>query len=123
MLVGFADFANYLVSYLVSSDLTFHQRKKLMHDMKSFFWDEAFSYRSFADGNIRRCVHEIEMLNVLEACHSLHMGGTIVVSKLHIRSCSVCIICQQFTKMLMISPNHVIGANEMEGYQKRKSFP
>ncbi|WMV55172.1 hypothetical protein MTR67_048557 [Solanum verrucosum] len=36
----FIDFANYLASDLVPSDLSFHQRKNFMHDVKKFFWDE-----------------------------------------------------------------------------------
>ncbi|WMV32915.1 hypothetical protein MTR67_026300 [Solanum verrucosum] len=33
----FADFPNYLASDLVPPDLSFHQRKKFMHDVKKFF--------------------------------------------------------------------------------------
>ena len=48
----FADFANYLSSGFVQSDLTFHQRNMFMHNVKKFFWDEPYLYRSFADGII-----------------------------------------------------------------------
>ena len=37
----FPNFANYLASDIVPPDLSFHQRKKFMHDVKKFFWDEA----------------------------------------------------------------------------------
>ena len=33
----FADFANYLASDIVPSDLSFHQRKKFMYDVKKLF--------------------------------------------------------------------------------------
>ena len=33
----FADFANYLTSEIVPSDLSFDQRKKFMYDVKKFF--------------------------------------------------------------------------------------
>ena len=46
-----------------------------MYDVKKFFWDEPYLYRSCADGLIRRCVPECEMLSVLEACHSSPVGG------------------------------------------------
>ena len=46
-----------------------------MYDVKKFFWDEPYLYRSCADGLIRRCVPEYEMLSVLEACHSSPVGG------------------------------------------------
>ena len=71
----FADFANYLDSDIIPPDLSFHQRKKFMYDVKKFFWDDPYLYRICADGIIRRCVPEVEMLSVLEACHSSPVGG------------------------------------------------
>ena len=46
-----------------------------MYDVKKFFWDEPYLYRSCADGLIRRSVPECEMLCVLEAFHSLLVSG------------------------------------------------
>ena len=37
-----ADLSNYQSSNIVRSDLSFHQRKKFMHDMKKFFLDEQY---------------------------------------------------------------------------------
>ena len=54
----FADFANYLASDIIPSDLSFHQRKKFMYDVNNFFWDEPYLYRSCTDGLIRCCVPE-----------------------------------------------------------------
>ena len=59
-----------MASEIVPPDLFFYQRKKFMHYVKNLFWDELYLYRSYADGLIRRCVPEVEMLSVLEACHS-----------------------------------------------------
>ena len=36
MIPWFTDFANYLASDIVSADMSFHQRKKFMHDVKKF---------------------------------------------------------------------------------------
>ena len=60
----FADFSNYLASDIVPSDLSFHQIKKFMYDVKKFFWDEPYLYRSCTDELIWRCVPEVEMLSV-----------------------------------------------------------
>ena len=38
----FAYFANYLASDIVPPDLSFHQRKKFISDVKKFFWDEQY---------------------------------------------------------------------------------
>ena len=46
-----------------------------MHEMKKFFWDEPYLYRSCADEIICRCVMEFEMLSVLEALHFFPVGG------------------------------------------------
>ncbi|XP_069143442.1 uncharacterized protein [Solanum lycopersicum] len=70
-----ANFANYLASDVVPSDFSFRQRKKFMNDVKKFFSDEPYLYRSCADGLIFRCMPEVEMLSILEACHSSHVDG------------------------------------------------
>ena len=75
MIPWFADFANNLASDLVPSYFSFHLRKKFMHDMKKFFWDEPYLYQICVDGFIRRCVQKVEMLSVLEGCHSSPVGG------------------------------------------------
>lgn len=62
------------MSDLVPYDLTIHQKKKFIQDVKFFFWDETYIYQSCADGITRHCVAEIEMLSVLEVCHSFPVG-------------------------------------------------
>ena len=52
----FAYFENYLSSDIVPLDLSFNQRKKFMYNVKKFFWDKPYLYRSCADGLIRRYV-------------------------------------------------------------------
>lgn len=71
----FADFANYVSRDAVPSDLTFHQCKKFMHDVKKFFWDEYYLYQRCADGITCPCVPEVHILIALEACHSSLVGG------------------------------------------------
>ncbi|XP_073309943.1 uncharacterized protein [Primulina huaijiensis] len=56
----FADFANFLVTGS-TSNLTFHQRKKLFSDVNYYFWEEPFLFKICADAMIRRCVAEEEM--------------------------------------------------------------
>ena len=54
----YADFANYLVSKVIPSDLTSHQRNKFLHDVTFYFWDDPFLFKQCADRFIRRCVPE-----------------------------------------------------------------
>ena len=63
------------------------------------------------------CVPEVEMLSVLEACHSSRVGGLIVVIPgLPIRLYSVGTSGQPFTKMLMSSPSYGICAKDMKAF-------
>ena len=85
--------------------------------MKTFFWYDPYLYQSYADGVIRRCVQEVEMLGVLEACHSSPVcGNQNGINNVH-KYCSVDTIGQPSTKILTILPSHVIGANSMEEYR------
>ena len=34
----YADYANYMVSEVIPEHLSFHQKKKFMHDVKHYFW-------------------------------------------------------------------------------------
>ena len=60
-------YLNSLASDIAPMDLSFHQRKNFMLDVKKFFWDETYLYRSSVDGLIHRFVPKGEMLSVLEA--------------------------------------------------------
>ena len=71
----YADIANYLVSGQISSDLTYHQRKKFFHDIKNYFWEEPLLYKHCADGIIRRCVPKEELRDILYHYHTLETGG------------------------------------------------
>ena len=92
-----------------------------MHDVKKFFWDEPYFYRSCADGLIRRCVPKVEMLIVLEACHSSPMGGnhTGIWTAHKILQCGY--YWQSSIKMLMSSLRHMIGAKEMDIFEEAKA--
>jgi len=118
----FADFANYLASDLVASNLSFDQRKKFMSDVKKFFWEEPYLFCVCANGIIRHCVPEVEMMSILRRVIRQLLVGTIVVFGLLIRFCSVVITGLPSTKMLMISPSLVTVAKEKEGFQRGKSF-
>ena len=54
----YADIVNFLVSEIVPEDLNHHQKKKFLHDVKSYHWEEPFLFRYCADQVIRRCIPE-----------------------------------------------------------------
>lgn len=43
--------------------------------MRKYFRDEPFLFKLCADRVIRLCVSEVEMMSIIEACHSSLVGG------------------------------------------------
>ncbi|XP_017970395.1 PREDICTED: uncharacterized protein LOC108660654 [Theobroma cacao] len=56
----YADFVNYLVSNIIPPDLNFHQKKKFLHDVKFYFWDEPYLFKQCKYQMFRKCVLEEE---------------------------------------------------------------
>nr|GEW58339.1 reverse transcriptase domain-containing protein [Tanacetum cinerariifolium] len=54
---------------------TLSMKNKFFKDVKHYFWDDPFLFKIFADQVIRRCVHDKEALDILEACHNGPTGG------------------------------------------------
>ena len=104
----FADFENYLASDIVPSNLSFHQRKKFMHDVKKFF-GMSHIYIGVVSMGLFSVVCRILRCWVFWKHASPRLWvGIIVVFRLPIKSCNVATIGQPFTKILMSSPRHVV---------------
>lgn len=71
----YTDFASSMVSNLIPEDIFFHQKRKFLHDVKRYFLDEPYLFSRYTDNIIRRCIPEINMLNILQACHASLVGG------------------------------------------------
>lgn len=71
----YADIVNFLVCSILPSDLKSQQKKRFIHDVKSYFWDEPFLFRMCADQIFRHCVPEEEMESILWHCHGSAYGG------------------------------------------------
>ncbi|PHT27221.1 hypothetical protein CQW23_33175 [Capsicum baccatum] len=71
----YADFANFVVSNVMPANLSFHQKRKFMHNVKHYFWDEPYLFRRCADGVIIGCISHVEVPNILKACHTSQVGG------------------------------------------------
>ena len=57
----FADIENYLVSGVLAYELDYQQRKKFLHDIKFYYWEEPLLYKRCVDGLIRRCIPQDEV--------------------------------------------------------------
>ena len=71
----FADYANYVVGGILPPDLSYQQKKRFLHDVRYYFWDDPFLFRECADGIYRRCIPEWEVHGILQRCHSSPYGG------------------------------------------------
>ncbi|XP_050238371.1 uncharacterized protein LOC126687861 [Mercurialis annua] len=64
----YADIANYLSSNVMPPDLSHHQKKKFLSDVKRFLWDEPYLFKICGDGMIRRCVSLKEFVGHCDRC-------------------------------------------------------
>ncbi|GJV83588.1 reverse transcriptase domain-containing protein [Tanacetum coccineum] len=65
----FADIANHHAGNFLIKGMTSQQKRKFFKDIKHYFWDDPFLFRTCADQIIRRCVFGQEALEILKACH------------------------------------------------------
>ncbi|GKD36271.1 reverse transcriptase domain-containing protein [Tanacetum coccineum] len=71
----FADFANYHAGNFIVNGMSSQQKNKFFKDVKHYLWDDPFLFKICVDQVIRRCVHDKEALDILEACHNEPTGG------------------------------------------------
>ncbi|GJX89392.1 reverse transcriptase domain-containing protein [Tanacetum coccineum] len=71
----FADYANYHAGNFIVKGMSTQQKNKFFKDIKHYFWDDLFLFKTCADQVIRRCVSGQEAVDILTACHSGPTGG------------------------------------------------
>ena len=57
------------------TDLTPYQKKKFLHDVRCYLWDDPILFKRCSDQVIRRCIPEEEIHDILLHCHSSLYGG------------------------------------------------
>ncbi|GKB13571.1 reverse transcriptase domain-containing protein [Tanacetum coccineum] len=71
----FADIANYHAGNFLVKGMSSQQKKKFFKDVKHYFWDDPYHFRTCVDQIICRCVFGQEALEILKACHEGPTGG------------------------------------------------
>nr|GEU57319.1 reverse transcriptase domain-containing protein [Tanacetum cinerariifolium] len=66
----FADFANYHAGKFIIKGMSTQQKNKFFKDVKYYFWDDPYLFKTCVDQVIRRCVVGQEAVDILTACHS-----------------------------------------------------
>ncbi|GKF59988.1 reverse transcriptase domain-containing protein, partial [Tanacetum coccineum] len=65
----FTDIANYHAGNFLVKGMTSQQKRKIFKDVKHYFWDDPYLFRTCANQIIHRCVFGQESLEILKACH------------------------------------------------------
>ncbi|GJS81666.1 hypothetical protein Tco_0748207 [Tanacetum coccineum] len=80
-----ADFANYLVGYILPKGMTYQQKNRFFSNLKHYFWEEPYLFKVCSNGMIRRCVSGPETRTILDQCHhgptSRHYGPNVTAKK------------------------------------------
>nr|GEZ04390.1 reverse transcriptase domain-containing protein [Tanacetum cinerariifolium] len=71
----FADFANYHAEKFIIKGMSTQHKNKFFKDVKHYFWDDPYLFKTCADQVIRRCVAGQEAVDILTACNSGPTGG------------------------------------------------
>nr|GFC42233.1 reverse transcriptase domain-containing protein [Tanacetum cinerariifolium] len=74
----FADIINFHAGNFIKKGLTSQQKKKFFKDVKHYFWDVPYLFRTCADQIIRRCVHGQEDFEIIKACMRDLLGAIMV---------------------------------------------
>nr|GEV37620.1 reverse transcriptase domain-containing protein [Tanacetum cinerariifolium] len=71
----FADFANYHVGKFIIKGMTTQHKNKFFKDVKHYFWDDPYLFKTYADQVIRRCVAGQEAIDILILFDRRPTGG------------------------------------------------
>jgi hypothetical protein len=74
----YADIANYLVAGKLPPHLSYREKKNIIHQSARYSWIGGYLFQTGADQEIRRCVQEDEVYDILKACHDGPCGGHFV---------------------------------------------
>nr|GEV42501.1 reverse transcriptase domain-containing protein [Tanacetum cinerariifolium] len=66
----FVDFANYHAGKFIIKGMSTQQKNKFFKDVKYYFWDDPYLFKTCSNQVIRRCVAGQEAIYILTACHS-----------------------------------------------------
>jgi hypothetical protein len=71
----YADIANYLVAGKLPSHLSYREKKSIVHQSARYSWISGYLFHIGANQEIRSCVREDEVYDILKSCHDDPCGG------------------------------------------------
>ena len=77
----YAHIANFLTTGEIPAEWKGHDRKYFFAKIHSYYWEEPFLFKYYADQIIRKCVPEEEQQGILNHCHESACGGHFASQK------------------------------------------
>ena len=77
----YAHIANFLATGEISSDWKEQDRKYFFAKIHSYYWEDPFLFKYYADQIIRKCVPAEEQGGILSHCHESTCGGHFASQK------------------------------------------
>ncbi|XP_019253789.1 PREDICTED: uncharacterized protein LOC109232472 [Nicotiana attenuata] len=71
----YIDYVNYIVGGVLPPEIESEARKRFLHDVNFYYWDESYLFKHCADRLMRRCIPEKEVQLVLYDFHASPYGG------------------------------------------------
>ena len=71
----YIDYVNYLACGVLPFNLSYHQRKKFLQDVKSYLLDDPLLFKRCPNQIMWRCVPMEEVPSILNHCHASPCGG------------------------------------------------
>ncbi len=71
----YADITNYLVAGKFPRYLSSKEKRQIIQQSATYTWIDGNCYHTGPDFQIRCCVREDEVFDILKACHEKHCGG------------------------------------------------
>ena len=141
----YAHIANFLATGEIASDWKEQDRKYFIAKIHSYYWEEPFLFKYYADQIIRKCVPEEEQQGILSHCHESACGGHFASQKTTMKvlqsgfywpslfkeahqMCRVCDRCQRLGKfsrhhMMPLNPILVVELFDVWGIDFMGPFP
>ena len=121
----YAHIANFLTIGEIPAECKGHDRKYFFTKIHSYYWEEPFLFKYYADQIIRKCVPEEEQQGILNHCHESSCGGHFASQKTAMKvlqsgfywpslfkeAYQMCRVCDRCKRLGKLSRRHMMPLN------------
>jgi hypothetical protein len=108
----YADIANYLVAGKLPPHLSHREKKSIVHQCARYSWISGCLFHTGADQEIRRCIREDEVYDLLKSCYDGLVEGILLIREHRIKFSGWGTIGPHSSKMQRNMSGPVIAAKE-----------